>query len=81
MERDEVGIVHRFGGKFQGSLDVLAGQLRPSSQDLLRRVAVGDAADNHTHRHTRALDARIAVMDRRIDDDPLAPVLANLVLD
>src|ERR1700740_3327059 len=80
-EGNEVGIAHRFRSKFQGRLDVLAGQLRPSCQDLLRSVAVGDAPHDHTHRHTRALDARFAVMDRWIDYDPMAPIPAHLILN
>ncbi len=61
MERDEVSVVHSFGGEFQSGLDVVAGQLRPRVDDLLGRVAVRDTSYDDAHWHTRALDARLAV--------------------
>src|SRR5208337_2680939 len=41
---------------------------------LLRRIAVSDAAGNDAYGNARALDARIAMMDGRVDRDSITPV-------
>lgn len=78
LERGKIGGARGLGGEFQGCRNVLGRQLRPGSHDLFRCIAVRDASDNHTDRDARAFDARLAVMDARIDADPVAPIHVKL---
>jgi len=41
---------------------------------LLGSIAISDAASNDTYGDARAFDARIAMMDRRVDRDSITPV-------
>ena len=79
MERDEVGIVYGLGGELEGGLDILGGELRIRVEELLRRVAIRNAANHDAYGHARPRDARLAVMDGRIDYDSIAPVLLHVV--
>src|SRR5215207_5356612 len=72
-KRDLIGAAHHHGGKSERSPDVFAGELRPSLNDLFRSIALGDAADDHADWSPRSLDARLSVMDRGVDRDPVTP--------
>jgi hypothetical protein len=43
--------------------------MRISVEDLFEGVADGDAADVHAHGHARARDARLAMMNGRVNHD------------
>jgi len=56
------------------TFDIVSGELRVGCDELLERVTVGDTADADANRHARTHDTWIAVMDRCIDYNSLAPV-------
>jgi hypothetical protein len=74
MERDKIGVAHSLGGKLERCLDIVSGEPLVGFDELLERVAVGDAAHNDTHGHARTRDTGIAVMDCCIDYNSLTPV-------
>src|SRR6266849_5985703 len=51
--------------------------MRISVEDLFVGVAAGDAADDDAQGHARTLDARVAMMNGRVNHDSVAPVHAN----
>jgi len=72
MEKDKIRVAH--GGKLERRLDIVAGELWVGFDELLERVAVGDAADDDAHGHARTVDTEIALMDRWIDYNSLTRV-------
>ncbi len=56
MERDKIRLAHSLGGKLERRLDILSGELWVGCDELLERVAAGDAADDDAHGHARTLD-------------------------
>src|SRR5690242_4477549 len=51
--------------------------MRISVEDLFEGVATGDAADDDAQGHACTLDARVAMMNGRVNHDSVAPVHGN----
>jgi len=58
--------------------DIVRGELRIGSNELFGSIPVSDTAGNHAYRHARAFDTGTTMMDRRIDNDSIAPVHVDL---
>src|SRR5262249_51576138 len=78
LQRGDIGAARGLGGEFQCRYDVVGCQLRPGSNDLFARIAIGDTADDYADGDPRALDAGLPVMDARIEADPIAPIHVKL---
>ena len=59
---------------FSAVKDVIGRELRVGGEQLLWTIAVSNAAGNDADRNARTLNARIAMMDRRVDGDSITPV-------